>query len=104
MDIRKRPAAALVHTRMGDDRHRAGDYRLREIGRRVVYQLSAHPGDWREGAEVERMKRGGLLKSSRLYRVGEVVMDSCIPPNVIKRSEQLKGPGGNVTVVLRWKE
>ncbi len=50
------------------------------------------------------MKRGGLLKNGRLYRVGEVVMDSCIPPNPIKRSEQLKGQGGNVTVVLRWKE
>lgn len=50
------------------------------------------------------MKRGGLLKNSRLYRVGEVVMDSCIPPTAIKRSEQLKGQGGNVTVVLRWKE
>ncbi|WFW85105.1 hypothetical protein [Citrobacter braakii] len=70
----------------------------------MVHQLPAHPGDWREGAEVERMKRGGLLKNSRLYRVGEVVMDSCIPPNAINRSEQLKGQGGNVTVVLRWKE
>ncbi len=50
------------------------------------------------------MKRGGLLKNGRLYRVGEIVMDSCIPPNSIKRSEQLKGQGGNVTVVLRWKE
>ena len=89
---------------MGDDRHRAGDYRLREIGRRVAYQLPAHPGDWRQGDEVERMKRGGLLKNSRLYRVGEVAMDSCIPPTAIKRSEQLKGQGGNVTVVLRWKE
>ncbi|MDV0597672.1 MULTISPECIES: hypothetical protein [unclassified Enterobacter] len=70
----------------------------------MAHQLCAHPGDRREGAEVERMKRGGLLKSGRLYRVGEVVMDSCIPPNPIKRSEQLKGQGGNVTVVLRWKE
>ncbi len=50
------------------------------------------------------MKRGGLLKNGRLYRVGEVVMDSYIPPNPIKRSEQLKGQCGNVTVVLRWKE
>lgn len=50
------------------------------------------------------MKRGGLLKSGRFYRVGEVVMDSCIPPNVIKRSEQFKGQSGNVTVVLRCKE
>jgi len=50
------------------------------------------------------MKRGGLLQNSRLYRVGEVVMDSCVPLNSIKRSEQLKGQGGNVTVVLRWKE
>ncbi|CAM4022435.1 Uncharacterised protein [Enterobacter cloacae] len=50
------------------------------------------------------MKRGGLLKKSPLYRVGEVVMDSCIPPNAIKRSEQLKGQCGNVTVFLRWKE
>lgn len=50
------------------------------------------------------MKRGGLLKSCRLYRVGEVVMGSLIPPNALKRSEQLKGQGGNVTVVLRWKE
>lgn len=50
------------------------------------------------------MKRGGLLKNSRLYRVGEVFMDSCIPSNAIKRREQLKGHGGNVTVVLRWKE
>lgn len=50
------------------------------------------------------MKRGGLLKNRQLYRVGEVVMDSCIPPNAIKRSEQLKGHGVNVTVVLRWKE
>jgi len=89
---------------MGDYRHRAGDYRLREIGRRVVHQLSAHSGDWGESAEVERMKRGGLLKNGRLHRVGEVVMDSCIPLNSIKRSEQLKGQGGNVTVVLRWKE
>lgn len=89
---------------MGDDRHGAGDYRLREIGRRVVHQLPAHPGDWREGAEVERMKRGGLLQNSRLYRVGEVVIDSCIPPGAIKRSEKLKSQGGNMTVVLRWKE
>ena len=89
---------------MGHYRHRAGNYRLRENGRRVVHQLPAHQGDWREGAEVERMKRGGLLKSGRFYRVGEVVMDSCIPPNVIKRSEQLKGQSGNVTVVLRCKE
>lgn len=44
------------------------------------------------------------MKNSRLYRVGEVVMYSCIPPNAIKRSEQLKGQCGNVTVVLRWKE
>ena len=50
------------------------------------------------------MKRGGLLKSSRLYRVGEVVMDSCIPLGAIKRSERFKGHGGNVTVALRWKE
>lgn len=50
------------------------------------------------------MKRGGLLKNSRLYRVGEVVTDSFIPLNSLKRSEQLKGLGGNVTVVLRWKE
>lgn len=50
------------------------------------------------------MKRGGLLQSGRLYRVGEVVMGSFTPPNALKRSEQLKGPGGNVTVVLRWKE
>lgn len=50
------------------------------------------------------MKRGGLLQKSRLYRVGEVVMGSFITPNTIKRSEQLKGQGGNVTVVLRWKE
>ena len=50
------------------------------------------------------MKRGGLLKNSRLYRVCEVVMSSFIPPNAINRSEQLKGQGGNVTVVLRWKE
>lgn len=70
----------------------------------MVHQLPAYPGDRREGAEVERMKRGGLLKNGRLYRVGEVVMDSCIPPNSIKRSEQLKGQGGNVMVVLRWKE
>jgi len=45
---------------MGDDRHRAGDYRLREVGRRVVHQLPAHPGDWREGAEVE----GGLMSAT----------------------------------------
>jgi hypothetical protein len=70
----------------------------------VVHQLPAHPGDWREGAEVERMKRGGLLQSGRLYRVGEVVMHSFTPPNALKRSEQLKGQCGNVTVVLRWKE
>lgn len=50
------------------------------------------------------MKRGGLLKNSRLYRVGEVVMHSFTPPNALKRSEQFKGQGGNVTVVLRWKE
>ena len=70
----------------------------------MVHQLSAHSGDWRESAEVERMKRGGLLKNGRLYRVGEVVMDSYIPPNPIKRSEQLKGQCGNVTVVLSCKE
>lgn len=50
------------------------------------------------------MKRGGLLQNIRLYRVGEVVMGSFIPPNALKRSEQLKGRGGNVTVVLRWRE
>lgn len=50
------------------------------------------------------MKRGGLLQNSRLYRVGEVVMDSFIPPNALKRSEQLKGQGANVTVVLRWRD
>lgn len=50
------------------------------------------------------MKRGGLLQNSRLYRVGEVVMGSFIPPNALKRSEQLKAHGGNVTVALRWKE
>lgn len=50
------------------------------------------------------MKRGGLLQNSRLYRVGEVVMGSFIPPNARKRSEHLKGHGGNVTVVLRWRE
>lgn len=59
MDIRKRPAAALIHPRLGDDRYRAGDYRLREIGRRVVHKLSAHPGNWREGAALE----GGLMSS-----------------------------------------
>lgn len=31
-------------------------------------------------------------------------MGSFIPPNARKLSEQLKGHGGNVTVVLRWKE
>ncbi|MEG1532149.1 MAG: hypothetical protein RR184_11595 [Citrobacter sp.] len=70
----------------------------------MVHQLPAHPGDWREGAEVEGMKRGGLLQNSQLYRVGEVVTDSFIPPNFLKRSEKFKGQGGNVTVVLRWKE
>ncbi len=50
------------------------------------------------------MKRGGLLQNSRLYRVGEVVMGSIIPPNALKRSEQLKGQCGNVTVVLSCKE
>ncbi|MEG0868194.1 MAG: hypothetical protein RSD49_06935 [Hafnia sp.] len=50
------------------------------------------------------MKRGGLLQNSRLYRVGEVAMGSFIPPNGLNRSGQLKGQGGNVTVVLRWKE
>lgn len=50
------------------------------------------------------MKRGGLLQNSRLYRVGEVVMNSAIPPNAIKRSELLKGQGRTVKVVLRWKE
>ncbi|HBC6214821.1 hypothetical protein [Escherichia coli] len=70
----------------------------------MVHQLPLHPGDWREGAEVEGMKRGGLLKNSSLYSVGEVVMISFIPPNALKRSEQLKGQSGNVTVVLRWKE
>nr|DAM17099.1 MAG TPA: hypothetical protein [Caudoviricetes sp.] len=50
------------------------------------------------------MKRGGLLKNSRLYRVGEVVIGSFIPPSNLNRSEQLKVQGGNVTVVLRWKE
>lgn len=50
------------------------------------------------------MKRGGFLQNNRLYRVGEVVMDSFIPPNAIKRSEKLKGQGGSVTVILRWKE
>jgi len=70
----------------------------------VVHQLPAHPGDWSEGAEVEGMKRGGLLQNSRLYRVGEVVMGSFIPPNARKRSEQLKGHAGNVPVVLRWNE
>lgn len=70
----------------------------------MAYQLRAYPGDWCEGAEVEGMKRGGLLQNSRLYRVGEVVMGSFIPPNALKRSEQLKAHGGNVTVALRWKE
>lgn len=50
------------------------------------------------------MKRGGFLQNNRLYRVGEVIMDSFIPPNAIKRSEQLKGQIGIVTVVLRCKE
>ena len=50
------------------------------------------------------MKRGGLLKNCQPYRVGEVVMDSFIPQDALKRSEQFKGMGGNVTVVLRWKE
>lgn len=50
------------------------------------------------------MKRGGLLRNSRLYPVGEVVMSSHIPPGALNRSEKLKGQGGNVTVVLRWKE
>lgn len=50
------------------------------------------------------MKRGGLLQNSKLYRVGELVMGSLIPPNTLIRSEQLKGRGGNVTIVLRWKE
>lgn len=50
------------------------------------------------------MKRGGLLKNGRFYRVGEVVMHSFTPPNALKHSEQLKGQGGNVTVVLRCKE
>lgn len=70
----------------------------------MVHQLPAHPGYWREGAKVERMKRGGFLQNNRIYRVGEVVMDSFIPPNAIKRSEKLKGQGGNVKVILRWKE
>lgn len=50
------------------------------------------------------MKRGVLLQNSRLYRVGEVVMGSFIPPNDLNRSGQLKGQDGNVTVVPRWKE
>lgn len=50
------------------------------------------------------MRLGGLLQNSQLYRVGEVAMGSFIPPNALKRSEQRKGQGGNVTVVLRWKE
>jgi hypothetical protein len=50
------------------------------------------------------MKRGGLLQNSRHYRVGEVVMDSVIPANALKRGEKLKDQGGNVTVVLRWRE
>lgn len=104
MEISEAIYASVVYPSLGDDRHRAGDYRLREIGWRVVYQLRENPGDRREGAEVERMKRGGLLQNSRPYRVGEVVMGSFIPPNTLNRSEQLKGQGGNVTVVLRWKE
>lgn len=50
------------------------------------------------------MKLGGLLKNSRIYRVGEGVMSSFIPPTTINRSERLKGQGGKVTVVLRRKE
>ena len=50
------------------------------------------------------MKLGGLLKNSRLYRVGEVAIGSFIPPSTLNRSEQLKGLSGNATVVLRWKE
>lgn len=50
------------------------------------------------------MKRGGLLQSGRIYRVGEVAMHSFTPPNALKRIEKLKGQSGNVTVVLRWKE
>lgn len=50
------------------------------------------------------MKRGGLLRNSRLYRVGEVVMGSFIPPSNLNRSEKLKAQGGNVTVVLRWRD
>lgn len=50
------------------------------------------------------MRRGGLLQNSPHYRVGEAVMDSFIPPKTIKHSEKLKGQGGNVTIVLRWKE
>ncbi len=50
------------------------------------------------------MRRGGLLQNSPHYRVGESVMGSFISPNAVKRSEQLKGQGGNVTVVLRWRE
>lgn len=37
----------VMYPRMGDDRHRAGDYWLREIGRRVAHLLPAHPGDRR---------------------------------------------------------
>lgn len=50
------------------------------------------------------MKQGGLLQDSQLYRVGEAVRDSFIPPNSLKRSEKFKGQDANVTVVLRWKE
>lgn len=50
------------------------------------------------------MKRGGLLQNNRLYRVCDAVIGSFAPPNALNRSEQLKGKGGNVTVVLRWKE
>ncbi len=59
LDFSSATAAADVYPGMGDDRYRAGDYRLREIGRRVAYQLRAHPGDWREGAAME-----GWLMSS----------------------------------------
>ena len=70
----------------------------------MAYQLPAHTGYWREGVKMERMKQGGLLQDSQLYRVGEAVRDSFIPPNSLKRSEKFKGQDANVTVVLRWKE
>lgn len=58
VDFSAAAAASHIHPGVGDDRHRAANDGVRKKRRRVVHQLPAHPGDWREGAEVEGVRIG----------------------------------------------